>query len=416
MKVELISVGTEILLGDILNTNVQFLSKELASLGINVYKHTSVGDNKERFLNVIDTAFKEADTLIITGGLGPTDDDITKETVSEYFGLEEEVNEYYWKKIQDYLLNYSSNKTVTKNDQKTARVPIGAKTFENFWGTAPGILVEQDNKKVILLPGPPREMTNMFKTHIKPYLESLSSQVFLSKYIRFFGIGESLLEDKIKNLMDRQTNPTLALYAKSGEVLLRVTASASTKEECQELLNASIKEVKAIVGDYIYLIGDESVAESQSEMNKVLANVLIDNNISISIAESITGGLVASSLIESDGISKVLKESYVTYSDEAKHKLLDVQTETLEKHTAVSKQVAEEMLKGLVEKTNIQAAIITTGYANHEEKNLAGLVYIGAYYKGKSVIKEVRFSGDRNRVRFRTSQEAMNELRKLILE
>lgn len=416
MKVELISVGTEILLGDILNSNVQFLSKELASLGINVYRHTSVGDNKERFFKVLDNAFEEADTLIITGGLGPTDDDITKESVAEYFGLNEYLDEYYWQKIKNYLLNYSSNKTVTENDKKTARIPQGAKTFENFWGTAPGILVEKDNKKVILLPGPPHEMTNMFKTHVKPYLETLSKQKFLSKYIRFFGIGESLLEDKIKKIMDKQTNPTLALYAKSGEVLLRVTASATDLTECEELINSSINEIKEIVGEYIYLIGDESVSESQSEMSAVLAKLLIENNISISTAESVTGGQIASSLIDNDGISSVLKESYITYSDDAKEKVLVVNKSTLEKYTAVSKEVAEEMLSGLIDKTKTDAALVTTGYANHDNKELSGLVYIGAYYKGEKIIKKVHYSGTRNRVRYRSTQEAMNELRKLILK
>lgn len=416
MKVELISVGTEILIGDILNTNIHFLSKELAKLGINVFRHTSVGDNKERFLKVLHNAFEDADTVIVTGGLGPTDDDITKECVAEFFGRKQYLDDYYWNKIQDYLLNYSSNKTVTENDKKTASIPEGALTFENFWGTAPAIAIEEDNRKIILLPGPPHEMKNIFNHHIRDYLASFSNQKFLSKYVRFFGIGESLLEDRIKDLMDKQTNPSLALYAKYGEVLLRVTASATSVEECQKLVDDKIKEVSEIVGDYIYLVAGAEASESQSEMNKVLAKLLIENNISISTAESITGGLIASTLIENEGISKILKEAYITYSDEAKSNLLNVKSETLKKYTAVSKEVAQEMLEGLISKKNTDAGIITTGYANHEDKNLSGLVYIGVFFKGEKIIKEVHYSGDRNRIRYRTSQEAMNELRKLILK
>ncbi|MBF0709775.1 MULTISPECIES: competence/damage-inducible protein A [unclassified Gemella] len=415
MRVELISVGTEILIGDILNTNVHYLSKELANLGINVFRHTSVGDNRERFLKVLSNAFKDADTVIVTGGLGPTDDDITKECVAKFFKRKQYLDKYYWNKIQNYLLNHSSNKTITKNDEKTASIPEGAITFENFWGTAPAIAIEDYNRKIILLPGPPHEMKNIFNHHIRDYLASFSNQKFLSKYIRFFGIGESLLEDRIKDLMIQQTNPSLALYAKYGEVLLRITASASSAEECEKLIDNKIKEVYELVGEYIYLVAGEEASESQSEMNKVLAKLLIDNNISISTAESITGGLIVSTLIENEGISSVLKESYISYSDQSKIDLLGVNIASLKNYTAVSKEVAEEMLDGLILKTNVESALITTGYANHEKKYLSGLVYIGAYYKGEKIIKKFHYSGNRNKIRYRASQEAMNVLRKLIL-
>ena len=217
MKVELVSVGTELLLGDIVNTNTAYLSKELAALGIGVYRQTTVGDNRERLLKTLETAFLENDTVIITGGLGPTDDDITKECAAEFFGRDFYFHEYSWVKILERLTRVGRT-VITENNKKQALIPDGAIVLENFCGTAPGIIIEENNKRIILLPGPPREMRDMFEKSVKLYLEKFSNKKFISKYVRFYGIGESLLETKIKDIMDSQTNPTLALYAKAGEV------------------------------------------------------------------------------------------------------------------------------------------------------------------------------------------------------
>lgn len=413
MNVELVSVGTELLLGDIVNTNTAYLSKELANIGINVFKHTTVGDNKGRLLRTFDRAFNSSDTIIVTGGLGPTDDDITKECAAEYFNRDFYLDDYSWEKIKNYVLKYSKNNVLTNNNKKQAMIPNGAIILENFCGTAPGIILEDNGRRIILMPGPPREMKDMFVKSVKPYLEKLSDQKFVSKYIRFYGIGESLLEDKIKVILDNQTNPTVALYAKTGEVLIRVTASGETKEICENLVEQKIVELENLVGEYIYLIGDETIADSQSELHRVVAGLLIDNDLTISLAESLTGGHITSLLVENAGISNSLKESIVSYSNQSKINSLSVKEETIAKYGVVSSEVAYEMVQGLAQKSKTDIAISTTGYADVDID--AGLVYIGLYYQGEIITKKCQFNGDRSRVIDRASKEALNEIRKIIL-
>ena len=381
MRVELVSVGTELLLGDIVNTNTAYLSKELAALGLGVFRQTTVGDNRDRLLKTLESAFLENDTVIITGGLGPTDDDITKECAAEFFGRDFYFHEY----------------------------------------TAPGIIIEENNKRIILMPGPPREMRDMFEKSVKPYLEKYSKKKFISKYVRFYGIGESLLETKIKDIMDRQTNPTLALYAKTGEVLLRITASLENKTECEELINCQLEEIESRegVGEYIYLVGDEDISSSQTELNSAVANLLIENNYTISIAESLTGGQISSMLVEKSGISDSLLEGIVCYSNKSKITTLGVKEETLEKFGAVSEEVACEMVRGVAKRLNSDFAVATTGIAgpnSDESGKPVGLVYIAIYAQGEVTVKECLFVGDRDLIRFRASAEALNEVRKNILK
>lgn len=420
MRVEIVSVGTELLLGDIVNTNTAYLSKELAALGLAVFRQTTVGDNRERLLRTLDIAFSENDTVIITGGLGPTDDDITKECVAEYFGREFYFHEYSWVKILEKLTRTGRN-IITENNKKQAMIPEGAIVLENFCGTAPGIIIEENNKRIILMPGPPREMRDMFKKSVKPYLEKYSKKKFISKYVRFYGIGESLLETKIKDIMDRQTNPTLALYAKSGEVLLRITASAENEIECENMINEQLEEIESRegVGKYIYLVGNEAISSSQTELHSVVANLLIENNYTISIAESLTGGKIASMLVEKSGISDALLEGIVCYSNKSKITTLGVKEETLERFGAVSKEVASEMVEGIAKRLNSDFAIATTGIAgpnSDESGKPIGLVYIAIYAQGKVSISECSFVGDRELIRYRASIEALNETRKNILK
>ena len=389
MKVELVSVGTELLLGDIVNTNTAYLSKELASLGIGVYNHTTVGDNRERLLKTLKNAFLENDTVIITGGLGPTDDDITKECAAEFFGRDFYFHEYSWVKILERLTR--AGRTV----------------------------ITENNKRIILLPGPPREMRDMFEKSVKPYLEKFSNTKFISKYVRFYGIGESLLETKIKDIMDSQTNPTLALYAKTGEVLLRITASSEEECECEKLISDLLNEIESRVGEYIYLVGDENVSSSQTEMNSVVANLLVENNFTISIAESLTGGKITSMLVEKSGISNSLLEGIVCYSNDSKVRTLGVKEESLEKFGAVSEEIATEMVLGVAKRMNSDFAISTTGIAgpnSDESGKPVGLVYIGIYAFGEVSVKKCIFTGDRELIRYRTSIEALDEVRKIILK
>ena len=418
MRVELVSVGTELLLGDIVNTNTAYLSKELAALGFGVFRQTTVGDNRERLIKTLDSAFLENDTVIITGGLGPTDDDITKECAAEYFGREFYFHEYSWVKILERLTRSGRN-IITENNKKQAMIPEGAIVLENYCGTAPGIIIEENNKRIILLPGPPREMRDMFEKSVKPYLEKFSSKQFISKYVRFYGIGESLLETKIKDIMDNQTNPTLALYAKTGEVLLRITVSGDDKAECEDLIRKQLDEIEKRVGEYIYLVGDEDISSTQTEMNTVVANLLIENKFTISIAESLTGGKISSMLVEKSGISEALLEGIVCYSNKSKINTLGVREETLEKFGAVSEEVAKEMVLGVAKRLGADFAVATTGIAGPNSDGSGkpvGLVYIGIYAQGDISVKECLFTGDRELIRYRTSVEALEEVRRNILK
>ena len=418
MRVELVSVGTEILLGDIVNTNTAYLSKELAALGLGVFRQTTVGDNRERLIKTLDSAFLENDTVIITGGLGPTDDDITKECAAEYFGREFYFHEYSWVKILERLTRSGRN-IITENNKKQAMIPEGAIVLENYCGTAPGIIIEENNKRIILLPGPPREMRDMFEKSVKPYLEKFSSKQFISKYVRFYGIGESLLETKIKDIMDNQTNPTLALYAKTGEVLLRITVSGNDRAECEDLIRKQLDEIEKRVGEYIYLVGDEDISSTQTEMNTVVANLLIENKFTISIAESLTGGKISSMLVEKSGISEALLEGVVCYSNKSKIDTLGVREETLEKFGAVSEEVAKEMVLGVAKRLGADFAVATTGIAGPNSDGSGkpvGLVYIGIYAQGDISVKECLFTGDRELIRYRTSVEALEEVRRNILK
>ncbi len=418
MRVELVSVGTELLLGDIVNTNTAYLSKELAALGFGVFRQTTVGDNKERLLKTLESAFLENDTVIITGGLGPTDDDITKECAAEYFGREFYFHEYSWVKILERLTRSGRN-IITENNKKQAMIPEGAIVLENYCGTAPGIIIEENNKRIILLPGPPREMRDMFEKSVKPYLEKFSSKQFISKYVRFYGIGESLLETKIKDIMDNQTNPTLALYAKTGEVLLRITVSGNDRAECEDLIRKQLDEIEKRVGEYIYLVGDEDISSTQTEMNTVVANLLIENKFTISIAESLTGGKISSMLVEKSGISEALLEGIVCYSNKSKIDTLGVREETLEKFGAVSEEVAKEMVLGVAKRLGADFAVATTGIAGPNSDGSGkpvGLVYIGIYAQGDISVKECLFTGDRELIRYRTSVEALEEVRRNILK
>ena len=420
MRVELISVGTELLLGDIVNTNTAYLSKELAALGLGVFRQTTVGDNRERLLKTLESAFFENDTVIITGGLGPTDDDITKECAAEYFGRDFYFHEYSWVKILERLTRSGRN-VITDNNKKQAMIPEGAIVLENFCGTAPGIIIEENNKRIILMPGPPREMRDMFEKGVKPYLEKYSKKKFISKYVRFYGIGESLLETKIKDIMDRQTNPTLALYAKTGEVLLRITASSENKIECEEMINRQLEEIERRegVGEYIYLVGDENISSSQTELNTVVANLLIENNYTISIAESLTGGEIVSMLVEKSGISEAFLEGIVCYSNKSKINTLGVREETLAKFGAVSEEVAKEMALGAAKRLGADFAVATTGIAgpnSDETDKPVGLAYIGIYAQGDISVRECLFTGDRELIRYRTSVEALEEVRRNILK
>lgn len=412
MKAEIISVGTEILLGDIVNTNSQFLAKELAALGIEVYHQSTVGDNKQRLLECFDESLKRSDLVITTGGLGPTGDDMTKETAAEYFGQELELHKPSLEVLESFFIK--TGKKMAENNMKQVYFPKDAIVLKNNNGTAPGAILKKDDKSIIVLPGPPREMKAMFNESVKPYLQQFTKEMLVSKTLRLYGIGESNLELEILDIIDEQTNPTVALYAKELEVTIRITAKAENEELAFELIKPVEEKIKGRVGKYVYTEGDISVSEGESALEDAVSKLLVEKNLTIAVAESCTGGLVSSSLINYSGISSVFLEGCVTYSNEAKMKRLGVKKETLEVFGAVSEQTAIEMAEGVAKGLGTNIGISTTGIAGPgggTEEKPVGLVYTAIYINGKTIVRKNIFNGDRRKIRLRATRDLLNELR-----
>lgn len=418
MRVELVSVGTELLLGDIVNTNAQYLSKELASLGIEVFNQSTVGDNPKRLLECFDEALKRSDMVITTGGLGPTKDDLTKEMAAEYFGQEMVLHEESWKYIEERCRRFSPGKPVPPNNKKQAYFPKEATVIKNNNGTAPGAIFEKDGKRIIVMPGPPREMKAMFEESIRPYLMQFTDSMLVSRVMRLYGIGESALEIAIEDILDSQTNPTVALYAKEAEVTIRITAKAKNEEEAKVMLDEKSAEIKEIVGKYVYAEGDSSIMDGESALEYSVAELLVKRGKTIAAAESCTGGLVAAQLINYPGISEVFVEGCVTYTNEAKVRRLGVSHDTLDKYGAVSEQTAREMAEGIRREAGSDIGVATTGIAGPgggTDEKPVGLVYTAVCVDGETFVRENHFSGDRRKVRNRATRQVLSDLR-MILE
>ena len=410
MKCEILSVGTEILLGDILNTNSRYLSRELASLGIDVYYHQVVGDNRERILSALKEAFSRSDIIITTGGLGPTKDDMTKELVAEFLGMKMCLHEESLKCIKEYF--EKMGREFVKSNEKQAYFPKEAIILKNNNGTAPGAIFEKNNKAIIVLPGPPKEMESMFKNEVKKYLKKYSEDVIISEVLRIFGVGESKAEEKLQDIIDNGTNPTVAPYAKEGEVIFRITAKAKTEDEARKMIVPVKDEIYKRLGDTIYNTGEISLQDT-------VAKLLIDKNMTIGVSESCTGGLVSAKLIEYPGVSEVFLEGAVTYSNEAKTRTLNVKKETLDKFGAVSHETAREMAEGIAKRCGSRVGISTTGIAGPgggTDEKPVGLVYFGLYLDGEVKSFKHIFTGDRNSVRNRASMTAINIVRTEILK
>ncbi len=411
MVVELVAVGTEILLGNIVNTNAAYLSEKCAGLGLSCYYQSVVGDNEERLLETIKCATDRSDIVILSGGLGPTEDDLTKETAARVFDKKLFLDENIKEQIQSYFEKRGSRPT--NNNWKQAMIPEGAIAVENENGTAPGIIMERDGKHIILLPGPPNELIPMFEKSIVPYLKKIQPGVIYSKTVKVCGVGESKAETMVKDLIDTQTNPTIATYAKTGEVHLRVTASADTEKEAKKLIKPVVKELKNRFGDAVYTT-DEAVT-----LEEAIAELLKKNRLTAAFAESCTGGLVAARMINVPGVSENLKVSYITYSDKAKHKLLGVRKSLLKKKGAVCAQVAEEMVKGAAIFANADVTVATTGIAGPDggsEDTPVGLVYIACNVNGNVKVKEYHFSGNRSKIRESATANALILMRECLLE
>jgi len=384
MKSAILSVGTELLFGQITNTNSVFLSQQLNYLGVDVMYHYTVGDNPQRLAEMIRQAFTDCDLIITTGGLGPTQDDLTKEIAAEVLHDELVLHEDILKELEDYFKKI--NRVMTENNKKQAYLPSRAIMFDNDAGTAPGFALEENGKIIICLPGPPREMTRMFERKVKPYLEEKSNSIIYYKMLRTFGIGESMLETELQKWIDGQTDPTLATYAKEGEACLRITSKRRTLEEAKAVVEDMVEKVNQKIGQYVYSYDDE-------EYYQVVGKKLIEQNITISSAESCTGGLFAQTMTEVAGISAVFDRGYITYSNRAKMEELGVKAETLEKFGAVSEETAIEMAEGLKSVTGSRLCISVTGIAGPDggtEEKPVGLVYICAILEDKRIAREFK--------------------------
>lgn len=411
MTVEFISVGTEILLGNIVNTNAAYLSEKCASLGLSCYYQSVVGDNAGRLQEALRTAVTRSDIVILSGGLGPTQDDLTKESAAEVMGRKLQLDEHSKERIQAFFEKRGI--TPTDNNWKQALQPEGAIIIDNENGTAPGAIIEGETCRVILLPGPPAELEPMFEKDIYPYLAALQPGIIFSQTVKICGVGESRAETMIEDLLAAQTNPTIAPYAKTGEVHLRVTAKAEDAKEAKKLVKPVVKELKARFGSGVY------TTEENVTLEKSVVDLLEANNLSIATAESCTGGMLASRLINVPGVSEVFKSGYITYSNKSKRKVLGVKRATLEKYGAVSKQTAAEMVKGAAFVSKADVCVSVTGIAGPEggtKEKPVGLVYIGCIVKGAVTVKEYRFDGSRSKIRENTVSAALTLLRQCVLE
>lgn len=383
MKAQIFSIGTEILLGNITDTNSQYIARYLMEKGIDLYKMETIGDNENRLYNAFKACDGKVDYVISSGGLGPTPDDLSKEVAIKVCGLEDEVkvDQYSYNKLLDF---FDGNEKTAKANIKQARFPTSAIILNNPKGTAPGCILESPlGTKYILMPGPPNEMKTMLTNEVSKYINK--SAIIKSKNVKIGILGEW---DMARRMDLDRTHPTISPYITDEGPILRVTAKGDSEQIVDKELTEGLNLIKKNLGAYV--ITTEDIPKEE-----VLINLLKERGEIVSTAESITGGLIASSIIDISGASNVIYESYVTYSNDAKHKLLNVSYETIKEYTVVSEQVLREMLEGVYKLTSSDLCLASTGYAH------TGEVYIGVLYKGKVYARHLKLNGDRNRVRFR---------------
>lgn len=396
MNAEIITVGTEILLGEIVDTSAPFIARRLANLGIDVYFEDTVGDNYARLEATISLAESRSDLVVLTGGLGPTEDDITKISLAQHLGLDLETDPKALKKINDFYATYALGKP--SNADMMAKYIEGAEILPNEKGFAVGMFLKTDACDYLVLPGPPVEMQAMFTNFAMPKLAELTNGNSLidSRVLRFFGIGETELEKDLKPLIDKQTNPTLATYAKRNEVTLRITASGATKAEIKKLLDDMEKQVLAIVGQYFYGYGDNNSLEN------VVVNLLKQKGLTVTAAESLTSGMFQSRIGNVAGASEVFPGGFVTYSAKAKEQLLTIPEALINEYGVVSAETAEYMARNAKAELKTDVGVSFTGVAGPDslEGHPAGFFWVGlALPDGKVITKSVNFAKARNEVR-----------------
>ena len=416
MIAEIVTVGTEILLGNIVNTNSAYLAVECANLGLTVYYQSVVGDNEERMKAVIRTALDRSDVVILTGGLGPTEDDLTKEVTAEVMGMPLVEDAHSKERIERYMKEYKKNNSqrrITSNNYKQALIPEGALVLDNHNGTAPGLILEKDGKIAILLPGPPVELKPMFTEEVYPYLRKKQPEIIYSQVVKICGIGESQVAEDIQDMIQAQTNPTIAPYAKIGEVHLRITAKTSDEKEGKKLIKPVVRELKRRFGRNIF------ATEAEKTLEEAVVDMLRDQQLTLALAESCTGGEIAARIVNVPGASQVFTHGFVTYSNRAKRKCLGVKKATLKLEGAVSAKCAKEMAKGGCNAAEADICLSITGLAGPDggtKETPVGTVFMGCCYNGKVVTREFHFTGNRTKIRQQATAHALAFLRECMME
>ncbi len=409
---ELIAVGTELLLGSIANTDAQEISKELAALGINVYYHTVVGDNPERLRAAVEIARGRADLIVTTGGLGPTCDDLTRNVLAECFGRRLVFHQPSADRIAAYFAKVHPDREMTENNLQQAMLPEGCTVLDNDWGTAPGCAWEQDGITVIMLPGPPRECHAMLRHRVVPYLRGEGDQEgeILSRTLCLFGIGESAMEDKLREQMLHMTNPTLAPYAKEGTCELRITAKAATQAECQALIAPVERQLRALFGDLIYGADVKDLAQAACAL-------LLAGKVTLATAESCTGGMIAARITDFPGVSAVYRGGVVCYTDAVKHSALGVPQELLEERGAVSREVCAALAQGARTRLGADLGLSVTGVAGpdpDDRGNPVGLIYVGLADEKHTWVRTLHLNNGRGRNRNMACHHAFDMVRRYL--
>ena len=413
MVAELIAVGTELLLGNVANTDAQIISQGLSALGITVLHHTVVGDNPQRLAEALETARNRADIIITTGGLGPTYDDLTKQTICKTFHRELELHEDILEDLKTWFQT-KIGKKMPENNIQQAMLPVDCTIFDNPVGTAPGCAFVEDGVHVLMLPGPPFECRYMFEHRAAPYLEKLTDGVIVSHEIRVFGMGESAVEEALHEPMTTLTNPTLAPYAKTNECMVRATARAESREKAEELLTPLVREVCETLGDVVYGVDVGSLEE-------VVSGLLAERGLTLAAAESCTGGLLAKRMTDLPGASKVFRGGVVSYVNDVKANVLGVPREVLEQYGAVSEETARAMAEGCRRVCGSDLAVSLTGVAGPERDdwgNEVGTVYAALAGPEETICKKLTCGRGRGRDRVRTAaaSNALDLIRRFLLK
>lgn len=408
MNAEIICIGTELLLGNIVNTDATDVAQTLSEMGISVYRYTAVGDNPERLAEVVQAAARRADLLITTGGLGPTLDDLSKQTVAAAFGKKLVRHPECEADIRTYFERL--HRPMTPNNLLQAMLPEGCTVLKNDWGTAPGCVFDAEGVKVIMLPGPPRECRAMLRYRVAPYLKSLSGQTIHSRYVHIFGMGESQVESLLHDLMEQSSNPTVAPYAKEGEVMLRITAAASSQAEAETMIEPVAAQIRTVLGPLIY-------TEEYDSLEQTCLNLLRQADKTLATAESCTGGYIAKRMTDLPGSSAVFVGGVVAYTVPVKEQLLGVPAGLIERCGVVSVEVAAAMAEGVRARLGSSFGIGVTGLAGPDgdsSNRPVGLVYVALSNGNNTWVRAIQQTGERERVRYIAGHHAFDMLRRVL--